>query len=270
MTSCLANFSLRLYARAGTRGPKRLFSTSSSREATSPLFALGALSNSRESRWLSKASGISPVEYSPQLQLIRSSEIDPTKHNPRVLAPSRQGAPRQQLPARRHGATAALDVRAIRVGYAVLDSHRKAAERFRRSVRVMRTKHERQIDAWQRLNGKLVRENRIASFWVLVSVGVATIAALWKAKPPSRSVDINARAQSLWRSRLLHSGSMSETLNDDATPINETIAEAQAEMDAELPKLHLQESVPRESMAPPSNGRAHRRSWLWAAPSVED
>jgi hypothetical protein len=45
--------------------------------SSSPLFHLAALSNSRESRYLKRTSKLSQVEHSPNLQLIRSSEVEP-------------------------------------------------------------------------------------------------------------------------------------------------------------------------------------------------
>lgn len=50
------------------------FHTSSSR--SSALFNLGGLSTSRESQYLSKERGIPRTEFSPHLELIRSSEVD--------------------------------------------------------------------------------------------------------------------------------------------------------------------------------------------------
>jgi len=53
------------------------FHTSSSVSSSSPLFHLAALSNARESRHFKNISKLSQVEHSPNLQLIRSSEVEP-------------------------------------------------------------------------------------------------------------------------------------------------------------------------------------------------
>ncbi|CAN8105546.1 unnamed protein product [Discula destructiva] len=53
----------------------RLFSTTS--PAYSALFNLPGLANSRESQYLSKETGIPRTEYSSNIHLIRSSEVDP-------------------------------------------------------------------------------------------------------------------------------------------------------------------------------------------------
>ncbi|KAL8659738.1 MAG: hypothetical protein Q9202_006973 [Teloschistes flavicans] len=53
----------------------------------SALFNLGGLSTSRESQYFSKERGIPRTEFSPQLQLIRSSEVD-TQKRPSDLKPT--------------------------------------------------------------------------------------------------------------------------------------------------------------------------------------
>ena len=50
---------------------------SSSHRASGSILNLGGLSVSRESRFLSKERGIPRTEFSPHLELIRSSEVDP-------------------------------------------------------------------------------------------------------------------------------------------------------------------------------------------------
>ena len=164
----------------------RNLSSSACKQASSPLFALGALSNSRETKWLSKASGISPVEYSPQLQLIRSGEgLDATQR--KAKARPALDSPLKSLIRRhtRRRSIAQLDARALRMGYALLDRHSKAAERFKRALRALKSDHERQARIWSDRNRKLTKENGVASLLILLSVGCATVIALWKFTPES-------------------------------------------------------------------------------------
>lgn len=55
----------------------RAFHASPASSGISPLFALQALANSRETQHFSKVSRLSRVEHSPNLEIIRSSEVDP-------------------------------------------------------------------------------------------------------------------------------------------------------------------------------------------------
>jgi hypothetical protein len=55
----------------------RAFHSSPASSASSPLFALQALANSRETQHFNKTSGLSRVNHSPNLELLRSSEVDP-------------------------------------------------------------------------------------------------------------------------------------------------------------------------------------------------
>lgn len=57
----------------------RAFHPSPTSSGTSPLFALQALANSRETQHFNKASRLSRVDHSPNLEIIRSSEVDPFK-----------------------------------------------------------------------------------------------------------------------------------------------------------------------------------------------
>lgn len=54
-----------------------LFSTTHALRAGGPLFNLGGLGASREAQYLSKERGIPRTEYSANIHLIRSSEVDP-------------------------------------------------------------------------------------------------------------------------------------------------------------------------------------------------
>ena len=57
--------------------PVRAFHTSPPRLAGSPLLNLSGLSTSRESQYFSKERGIPRTEFSPHLELIRTSEVAP-------------------------------------------------------------------------------------------------------------------------------------------------------------------------------------------------
>lgn len=65
----------KLTCHGAMKGARRISTTASLRG--SPLFALGALSNARETQHLAKESRLSRVEHSPNLQLIQSSEVAP-------------------------------------------------------------------------------------------------------------------------------------------------------------------------------------------------
>ncbi|KAI9713604.1 MAG: hypothetical protein M1820_000987 [Bogoriella megaspora] len=70
-----------------SRLQSRAFSTSPHR-ASSPLFHLAALSASREGQFISKASGISRVDYTPNAQLLRAEAIGSTIPESRRKSPS--------------------------------------------------------------------------------------------------------------------------------------------------------------------------------------
>lgn len=64
--------------RSSTSCGRQLFSTShAARYSGGPLFNLGGLGASREAQYLSKERGIPRTEYSANIHLIRSSEVDP-------------------------------------------------------------------------------------------------------------------------------------------------------------------------------------------------
>jgi len=71
--------SISLSVRSSSRGPvhTRSFSVSSSSCSGSPLFNLTGLANSRETQHFSRERRIPRTEFSPQLQLLRASEVDP-------------------------------------------------------------------------------------------------------------------------------------------------------------------------------------------------
>ncbi|KAL1877922.1 hypothetical protein Daus18300_002275 [Diaporthe australafricana] len=64
-------------ARASNSCGRLLFSTSQALRGGGPLFNLGGLGASREAQYLSRERGIPRTEYSANIHLIRSSEVDP-------------------------------------------------------------------------------------------------------------------------------------------------------------------------------------------------
>ena len=165
----------------------------SARLQGSPLFQLGALSNSRESKWLSKASGIPPTEYSPQLQLIRSGEVEPFRkqarpHNdPRTTKDHARSARDS-----RSAQELVREARAISVGRAIMDQQRKEKDRLQRLLRCVRRAHERERSGWQVERRKLLADSKHASIIVVGAIAAATAMAIWRVSPRSQSVEDSA------------------------------------------------------------------------------
>lgn len=85
-------------ARSGAR--RLRFSTSHARAGGGPLFNLGGLGASREAQYLSKERGIPRTEYSANIHLIRSSEVDPFAPAPgSTRSAARRAAARAQAEA---------------------------------------------------------------------------------------------------------------------------------------------------------------------------
>lgn len=194
--------------RSATTKP-RAFSTTHIRGGVSPLFALGALSNSREGRYIRKAAGnrISPVEYSPQLQLIRSSEVDPfmPKTKAAIAKTGKPLAP-PRAPPRKRGSSANANRVALSVGYAVLDRQKRAAKRSAQLLRSIKRKHLRQVTEWQQYARKLTRENRWAAACILASVGLAAGAVVWGRIPENtpKKVDVGSRAKQQFQGHYMY------------------------------------------------------------------
>lgn len=92
----------RLYLIPATRS----FHTTTRHHGLNPLFHLQGLSTSRETQWLSKASGLSRIEHSPGLQLLRSeAELQKAA---KAASPSVKTTP--SLPPRGSPASAKSDV----------------------------------------------------------------------------------------------------------------------------------------------------------------
>ncbi|KAI4116371.1 MAG: hypothetical protein LQ338_007726 [Usnochroma carphineum] len=74
---------------------RRGFHTSN--RLSSSLFNLGGLSTSRESQYLAKERGIPRTEFSPHLELIRSSEVDTQRAPGSSKAPMRTAVPKTTI-----------------------------------------------------------------------------------------------------------------------------------------------------------------------------
>lgn len=96
----------RIFSRGGglpraRNGCGRLrFSTSSPVRGGGPLFNLGGLGASREAQYLSKERGIPRTEYSANIHLIRSSEVDPFAPAPGSTRAAGRAAARAEEAAR--------------------------------------------------------------------------------------------------------------------------------------------------------------------------
>src|ERR1700761_1328608 len=121
-----------VFRRSAVRKPaskwaKRGLHTTSAPRA-SILFALGALSNSRETQHFNKISRLPRVEHSPPLKLIKTGEVDPFSLT----------APAKATPAhRRHDTVSPLRVwndRALQIGRALLADEERRREGLHRAL----------------------------------------------------------------------------------------------------------------------------------------
>lgn len=143
-----------------SKQPTRSFrSTPSTR--TSPFFQLGALANSRETRWLSKSSGTPQIEHSPQLQLIRSSEVEPFQKKLDTTKAPPPPVKRTRLLRLGTKASGALE---HSVGRAILARHSQERRRLVRRARKASRALMQEKDDWRKERTLLqmrVRDSRI-------------------------------------------------------------------------------------------------------------
>jgi hypothetical protein len=162
----------------------------------SPLFALGALANSRESQFFRQVSKLSPVEHSPPLELIRSSEVKPfnpfpRRHHPPPPAPGlatiRIRRPQEGITSSAPRVSTTIfgptDTQAISIGRTILVGHARRVARLERSLRQADKRYERERAAWVKENRRLAADNKSASVITLVAIAVATGLATWKFYP---------------------------------------------------------------------------------------
>lgn len=167
----------------------RTFHTSSS-ERASVLFALGALSNSRETQHFNKLSHLSRVEHSPPLKLIKSSEVDPFP-----LPTPPKASPLKAPGIRARSAAKIWDDKAIKVGRAILSDNARQMSRMSRALERAKKRQskadkimQRSLADWGKERQKLHSEMRQAGVWILAAVGTATGLAMWRFWPQNEMV----------------------------------------------------------------------------------
>ena len=167
-------------------GRKQTFHSSSPARA-SVLFALGALSNSRETVHFNKISRLPRIEHSPPLKLIKTSEIDP---HPLPTPPKPSPASSAWTTTRPGSATKVWDDRALSIGRVLLSNQarqsrklRNAFIRARRRQAMQDTLVKKERLSWQRERSRLQKDIRAAGYWILASVATATVLATWRFFP---------------------------------------------------------------------------------------
>ncbi|TKA43166.1 hypothetical protein B0A54_06115 [Friedmanniomyces endolithicus] len=163
----------------------RTFSTTPPRPA-SILFALNALSNSRETQHFAKLSHLPRTEHSPPLNLIKTSEVDayPLPSPPPAV-------PLIRLPGTVPRTAATVwDSRALATGRAILANHARHTTRLRHALRRSSARETRLLllarrdtEAWQQEARRHHREMRAAGVWIVLSIGTATGLAMWRFWP---------------------------------------------------------------------------------------
>lgn len=163
------------------------FHTSSTARA-SILFALGALSNSRETQHFNKLSRLKRVEHSPPLKLIQTSEVDPWPLPTPPLKPVPQ--PWHRSSTSTASAAEVWDAKALRVGRVILANEARRTNRLQRLLMRSRKRAARQEarltkdkSAWQAERRKMRNDMRAAGIWILLSMGTATALATWRFWP---------------------------------------------------------------------------------------
>jgi len=247
--------------------PRGFASTTSAQG--SPLFALAALSNSRESQHFRKITRLSQIEHSTPLQFIRSSEgLDPAV-TPR--GPKRSGIPANGRASTRRNHTTApkialttIDANALSIGRTLLANHAQRVQRLQRLLKQMNVVREREGAAWTARSGKLERENRTAIGFMLTAIGVATALALWRfgeaRKPRTSLVKVDGLDGVLVAQGM--TGSMVDSEETDGAYEEPAPSALPVEFEAEVPagkgisdaKISHLEAKPRSSW-----------NWLWSS-----
>lgn len=178
------------YSTLPTRTSLRSFSTTPHSRA-SILFALNALSNSRETQHFNKISRLSRVEHSPTLKLIQTGEINPY---PLPTPPPLTSAPPRPSTGRAESRVC-WDTRALRIGRALLADQARSTSRLQRQLRRAQHRSARQEAnaqyvwlAWREETRKHRAEMRSAGGLILATVGVATGLATWRFWPDKAGV----------------------------------------------------------------------------------
>ncbi|KAK5112856.1 hypothetical protein LTR85_011083 [Meristemomyces frigidus] len=170
---------------------RRTFSTSST-ERASILFALNALSNSRETQHFNKLSHLPRIEHSPPLKLIKTSEVDP---HPLPTPPPRAAQPLVRTVGEARSVARVWDDKALRAGRALLADQARQTSRLQRALERAKRREARQDavmqkdrQAWQQEAKKLRNEMRAAGVWIVMSIGTATALATWRFLPRSSAL----------------------------------------------------------------------------------
>lgn len=180
-----------------SRNATRNFSTSGGARA-SILFQLAALSNARETQHFNKRSKLDRYEHSPNLKLIKTSEIDPypvpTSNVEKLLQngttpPPVSSSSSTAKPAfkKSHDVVVpAWDNKALAAGRAILADSARQRSQVARVVRRLRRRESRatrilqeQLDALAKERQRMREEMRSAGFLILLSVATATGFAAW-------------------------------------------------------------------------------------------
>ncbi|EMC90830.1 hypothetical protein BAUCODRAFT_333867 [Baudoinia panamericana UAMH 10762] len=169
---------------------RRTFSTTPHPHA-SILFALNALSNSRETQHFNKLSNLHRIEHSPPLKLIKTSEIDPYP-----LPTPPPPTPRSQPRVSARSAAAIWDNRALRLGRAMIADHTRQVRHLQHALAQAKQREQKKDEVarksqqvWQEEARKLRGEVRSAGVFILLSIGTATALAIWRFAPAPRPVD---------------------------------------------------------------------------------
>ena len=170
---------------------RRLFHQSHQSRA-SVLFALGALSNSRETQHFNKLSRLHRIEHSPPLKLIKTSEVDPfplpePSNVAQIPNPCRTNA--------QSASTRALDSKALAIGRVVITENLRHVNRLSKALQYSKERAARQNEmmrkaklAWMREKQEMQKDIRVAAFCILLSIGTATMVATWKFWPPKNAL----------------------------------------------------------------------------------
>lgn len=181
--------SIRVSAAKRVASQRSLHTTSSAR--ASVLFALGALSNSRETAHFNKISGLPRYEHSPPLKIIKTSEVDahplPTPSRPAISSNA-------WLSTRSASVLQAWDEKALKIGRIVLSDQARQVNRMRHAMEGAKRRQaksdamlKRERLLWRSERSRLQKDMRSAVFWILASIGTATCLAAWRFFPGASS-----------------------------------------------------------------------------------
>ncbi|EMF09766.1 uncharacterized protein SEPMUDRAFT_135214 [Sphaerulina musiva SO2202] len=190
----------------------RNFSTSGGARA-SILFQLAALSNARETQHFNKRSKLDRYEHSPNLKLIKTSEIDPYPvptsnvekflQNGTTPVSSSSSSSSTAKPAfkKSHNVVVpAWDSKALAAGRAILADSARQRSQVARVVRRLRRRESRgtrilqeKLEALAKERQRMREETRSAGFLILLSVATATGFAAWTFWP-TKSVVVDSAA----------------------------------------------------------------------------